>query len=503
MKKLILIKYIIILLGITPILSSCNSWLEVNPSDRIMEGDVFSDRKNFLSTLNGVYLEITSTDLYGENLSFGMIDVMGQYYNVSGDHPYQLFSTFKYGETKVKERMDKIWQKAYNMIVNCNTIIEKCGDENEVLGKTLHPIVKGEAIALRAMLHFDILRLFGPIYRDNKDKKCIPYVTSSVPEIKPLESAEAIMSSIIKDLETAKSLLANDPIITEGVRNFDSPLGENDLYYRQYRLNYYAVKALLARANLWAGNKTEAMKYATEVINECQKPIAEGEENTQIFPFVSEEFATHADYPDRVFSTEVIFGLYNITRNDIFTKRYSYSLGTNAIFNFAGEFTDGRVSELYTDQNDYRYKMWAVETIKNKQVNYFRKFEAVNGRKEWSTEAYRYMMPIIRISEMYLIAAECATTMEESVEKYLNKIRRARKCLDFGVSTPTELERNIVEEYRRETICEGQMFFVYKRLVYRNIPNCTEKTGNKNIELESYVVPLPDSEISQRPDYVK
>lgn len=503
MKKLILIKYILIILGVTPILASCNSWLEVDPNDRIMEGDVFSTRKNFLSTLNGVYLELASSDLYGENLSFGMIDVMGQYYNVSGDHPYTRFSIFDYASENVKDRMDKVWTKSYNMIVNCNTIIEKCGNENAVLGETLQPIVKGEAIALRAMLHFDMLRLFGPIYRDNKEKLSIPYMTSSVPVVVPLESAEAIMSHILKDLETAKELLANDPIITEGARNFDDPLGDNGLYYRQYRLNYYAVKALLARAHMWAGNKAEAMKYATEVISECQKPVTEDEESIQIFPFVSDEFAIHPTYPDRVFSSEVIFGLYNIKRNDLFTKNFHYSLPSIAILNFAGEYTDGRISELYTDQNDYRYKMWGIETIKNKQVNYLRKFEEVNGDARWSTEAYRFMMPLIRISEMYLIAAECAPSVSDAVEKYLNIIRRARKCLNLGISTPDVLEKNIVEEYRRETLCEGQMFFVYKRLVYRNIPDCAKKTGNKNIELGSYVVPLPDSEISQRTDYVK
>lgn len=504
MKKLILIKYILILLGVTPILASCNSWLEVDPNDRIMEGDVFSTRKNFLSTLNGVYLELTNPDLYGANLSYGMIDVMGQYYNVSsGDHTYYLFSEYEYGEDVVKKRMDKIWTQSYNMIVNCNTIIEKCGDANEVLGETLHPIVKGEALALRAMLHFDILRLFGPIYRDNKDKKYIPYVTSSAPKIEPLESAEAIMTHILNDLEAAKVLLANDPIITEGARNFDSPIGENDLYYRQYRLNYYAVKALLARAHLWAGNKTEALKYATEIISECQKPIAEGEDNTQIFPFSSDEYALHPVYPDRVFSTEVIFGLYNITRNKIFTENFSPSLSVTAILNFAGEFADGRIPELYPDQNDTRYKMWAEETIKNVPTNFFSKFGAVDGNSNWSTESYRYMMPIIRISEMYLIAAECTPNISEALEKYLNKIRRARKCMDLGASTESELEKNIVEEYRRETICEGQMFFVYKRLVYQNIPNGKEKTDNINIELSSYVVPLPDSEISQRTDYIK
>ena len=45
---------------------------------------------------------------------------------------------------------------------------------------------------------------------------------------------------------------------------------------------------------------------------------------------------------------------------------------------------------------------------------------------------------------------------------------------------------------------EGQMFFFYKRKEIVNIPDGTQASGTKNVELNKYVVPLPDSETSQR-----
>lgn len=498
MKRNNIIKYLFVLFGLSQI-ASCNSWLDVPSTDRIMENVAFGSRSKFLSTLNGVYVEMASSNLYGMNLSYGMMDVMGQYYCIVPDHSQRIHSTYSYADKVSKSTMDDIWSKAYNMTINCNTIIEKCDQiGEEILGSTLTPIVKGEALALRAMFHFDILRLFGPIYSEStKDVECIPYSTKSYTSVSPLESAESIATKIIADLKAAELLLANDPVITEGPRNYDGLEGSNDYYYRQYRLNYFAVKALLARVNLWIGNKSEAFKYAKEVIDACQPEGVPVED--MLFPPVDISYATHSKYPDRVFSSEVLFSLYHIKRDDLFKNSFSYNLKSTSILNFAGTFSEGRISELYSDQNDYRYKMWVDKVVDDKPVNYCTKYEGVAGDDYWSTAQYRYMIPLIRLGEIYLIAAECSTDIKEGV-KYVNKLRLARNCSDIDASSESELQTMILSEFRREMLGEGQMFFMYKRLAMENIPDGAQPSGNKNMNLGSYVVPLPDSETSQRED---
>src|SRR5690606_23926332 len=127
----------------------------------------------------------------------------------------------------------------------------------------------------------------------------------------------------------------------------------NDFYYRQYRLNYYATKALLARAYLWQGNKASALQYAQEILAEAQTS-----ENA-IFPFVSFANAVDPEHPDRVFSTEVLFALYDVNRVKTYDALFTIPLITSERLSFDATGTDMvRVEELYDDDNDYRKRIW-------------------------------------------------------------------------------------------------------------------------------------------------
>ncbi|RYE41205.1 MAG: hypothetical protein EOP48_24100, partial [Sphingobacteriales bacterium] len=231
---------------------SCKKWVDVKPNDRLSEEQLFSTKEGYMKALNGVYVEMANTSLYGQNMTTGAVDVLAQYYYLNSSvHTYFNYTTFVYTDANVKVTFDNTWKKAYELVANCNVILEKCGDApTTVLPEPYFSIIKGEALALRGMLHFDMLRLFGPIYSEaNKAKPAIPYVNKTGYDIAPIIGSEQVMELLISDLKTASSLLENtDPIRKEGVRNSANPTGSNDLYYRQYRLNYYAIQALLARA---------------------------------------------------------------------------------------------------------------------------------------------------------------------------------------------------------------------------------------------------------------
>lgn len=151
--------------GLVLLLVSCNSWLEVDPEDRIMDNTLFKDKEGFMTALNGVYSELNKTSLYGRNLTMGMIDVMAQYYNCNiADHAYARYMDYSYEDATYKTQIDNIWSGLYTMIANCNAIIEHCGNGNSVLPDEYYRMIKGEAIGLRAMMHLDLLRMFGPIW---------------------------------------------------------------------------------------------------------------------------------------------------------------------------------------------------------------------------------------------------------------------------------------------------------------------------------------------------
>ncbi len=467
-------------------LSACESWIDINPSDRMTEKMLFNDREGFVKALNGVYIEMNTDQLYGKELTAGALDVMGQYYSAASvsSHVYKQYASLVFTNASEKNMFEDVWQKSYLLIACCNTIIEKCGDYNENLPQPYFGMIKGEALALRAMLHFDLLRLFGPVPSE-LSKPGIPYQTASKQEVTALLSGSKVLELVITDLKEAMRLLeTSDPYLAEDL----SVYSETDLRYRQYRLNYYAVKALLARAYLWGNDRTNAYTTATQVLRAVQVPGAE------LFPFVTNAAATNTLAPDRVFSTEVLFGIYNSSREKLHEALFVPTLEATHLLTFAGSLNDGRVDELYDDKNDYRFKVWANYNNNGVPVLYHRKFEDFadnTGNKD-----YRYMMPLIRLSEMLLIAAECSEDPDEAVS-YLNTLRNARNC--FSVYPGQDALINYISaEYRKEMLGEGQIFFFYKRRGMVNIPTGAQATGTMNVELPKYVIALPDSETSQR-----
>ena len=201
-----------------------------------MEKDLFEEREGFLMALNGVYLNMNSSSNYGGNLSAGIIDVMAQYYNcTTSEHNYSGYQSYAYDSKTSKDRFETVWKTTYSQISNLNAILEHCGDGNPVLPELYYKLIKGEALGLRAMLHFDMLRLFGPLWTE-KEQASIPYQTSSERIVEPLLSADSVLNCVLTDLTRAADLLKDvDPVITDGARNYSGGENGNDLFYRQYR----------------------------------------------------------------------------------------------------------------------------------------------------------------------------------------------------------------------------------------------------------------------------
>lgn len=483
------IKNILLYLILIGTLVSCNKWIDVKPTDRLSEDLLFADKTGFVKALNGVYIEMANTSLYGQFMTAGAVDVLAQYYYIVGTtNPYSDYCTFNYTSAGSKSGFDNAWKKAYELIINTNIIIEKSGNApSAVLPNPYYGMVKGEALALRAMLHLDMLRLFGPIWSEaNKSIVCIPYSTSASAEISPLLSADQVMNNIMTDLTDALELLKNtDPVITEGVQNTANSTGSNDFYYRQYRLNYYGVKALLARASLWKGDKVNALRFAKELIEEVQKP------EKPIFPFVTFAAATNAEKPDRMFSPEVIFSIYTINRKSMYDNLFAAEQNKDLRLAFnAGNADKARADAMYEDKNDYRYRIWENINTGNQSILTNQKYKDIDGPG-------RYMIPIIRLSELYLIAAECSGSLSEGTV-LLNKMRTSRNIVSVTPSNTDELKAAITSEYRKEMIGEGQLFYYFKRNSFQSVPNNAVLVGNKTMALNNYVVPLPDSETSLR-----
>lgn len=483
MKKII---YTMII-ACTTLFASCDSWLEVKPYDQIAEGELQKSEEGYQKMLNGIYIDLNSDALYGQTLSVEMIEVMGGAYSIGSDNSvwgnYKDLSSYQYNTEYWRNRLDQTWNKAYALILNCNKILETIDGNKNLFTDGSYYIIKGEALALRAMLHFDMLRLFGPVYSKDSDKKAIPYYTKQTNSPEPILTAQEVMEKITTDYEDALNYLANDPVKTEGTMMSSTEDGSsNFLRYRALRLNYYAVEALMARAYLYMGNKTEAFKYATDVIKTADQ---------NIFPFVDKNLVigSPAD-PDRIFSSEVLFALTNTSRGTIHKNFFDPSRLPNYVFrmddSMMSNLVYGGAAATGGYQDDYRYRACWMATGSNR---YFYKYSdmVANGSIQ------NTMIPMVRLGEMFLIAAESQSGDLKAGVQYVNALRRNR-----GVASLTTLTPDLLKyEYIRELYGEGQLFFLYKRL---NSDIITSATSSKNPKASDliFVVPLPDTETENR-----
>ena len=437
--------------------------------------------------LNGIYIDLNSDALYGQTLSVEMIEVMGGAYTIGTDNSvwgnYKDLSSYQYNTEYWRDRLDQTWNKAYALILNCNKILETIDGNKNLFTDGSYYIIKGEALALRAMLHFDMLRLFGPVYSKDSDKKAIPYYTKQTNSPEPILTAQEVMEKITADYEDALNYLANDPVKTEGTMMSSTEDGSsNFLRYRALRLNYYAVEALMARAYLYMGNKTEAFKYATDVIKTADQ---------NIFPFVDKNLVigSPAD-PDRIFSSEVLFALTNTSRGTIHKNFFDPSRLPNYVFrmddSMMSNLVYGGAATTGGYQDDYRYRACWMATGSNR---YFYKYSdmVANGSIQ------NTMIPMVRLGEMFLIAAESQSGDLKAGVQYVNALRRNRGVANLTTLTPDLLKY----EYIRELYGEGQLFFLYKRL---NSDIITSATSSKNPKASDliFVVPLPDTETENR-----
>lgn len=463
--------------------ASCDKWLDVKPYDKISQDELLSTEEGFIKLLNGIYVELNSDILYGGALSVEMIEIMGGAYLMGTDKSvwgnYSDLSQHEYGTEYWRARMNETWNKAYSLILNCNLLLENLETTDVQFTSDNYKIIKGEALALRAMLHFDMLRIFGPVYSRNPQQAAIPYYKKYTVTPNALLSAQEVASEITHDLLEARILLANDPIRKTGVM-MESPADGSSVFmnYRNLRLNYYAVTGLLARASLYFGEKEAAYSYSTEVIDAA---------SSGIFPFVDKSLVTGSpDDPDRIFSSEILFSLTHTQRNKLFKNYFDPSRIPNYVFRMDNEVMSNLIygggALTGGNQDDYRYRVNWVATGANR---YFYKYsDMVDVGNIRNT-----MIPMLRLGEMYLIAAESYSSDISAGLPYVNLLRAQR-----GVGNLQELTSELLQyEYIRELFGEGQLFYMYKRMYS---PIIVSAAATKNIQPSDavFVVPLPDSE---------
>lgn len=469
---------------------SCSKWLDVLPSDIVDGDELFKEGSGYRNALNGIYKQMSSSKMYGQELTWGTAEFMGQSYNPStfSSKVYGEIAAYNFSGMKAQSLIESIWSTTYNTIANCNSIIgriEAEPDSKFVGGRLEKNLILGEALAVRALLHFEMLTYFAPSLAKKHDGVWIPYVENFPDVTAGYVTVEKCLELCIRDLKLAQGLVEPFDTQTAPVNHrlwlglihrfkIDSS-GEGarpkDVFYgfRGYRMNLAAVYAVLARVYSYAGQHDLASAEAQKVIDYS----VDTEATALAFVFTSSA-NVKGDYK---MTDDLIFCLSVPTLIDNFVP-YTSSDNTFVMAS--------RYSDHFDSETDYR-KTTLLSTSGRtmKPLKY-----TIPAVSNLNTSASLDMIPIIRLSEMYYIQAEYYASLQQfdKATASLEAVRKGRNCgaglLEGKIFSAQTFQTELLKEIRREFPCEGRAFYYFKKYGAKLATNMSD---------ESYYFPLPET----------
>lgn len=434
MYKVVFVKYFLLAALISVSFASCKKWTDVDAPLQVDQSTVYSTEDGFREVLNGVYLQMGNRSTYGRDMTFGLMSVLGRSYDTTISpaiaNLYYQGAQYNFQDAEVKATFKEMWNGLYLGIANLNELLANVESKKNFFTGNNYNTFKGEALGLRAFLHFDLLRMFAPSpAAAGLNVPAIPYITKLSPYAVPSSTTAAVIDSCVADLLTAQSLLSHDDMTTS-------------------RITLWGVKGLLARIYLYKGDIANAKNQALAVINSNKFPLSDN--STTDLMFTKEQLFSlfsslniAISYNKSVFNTNPPLGFTTLNQTALFVT------GSGATSDKRKAFVDPSTG------------------IATGNIISPRKFYSNN-------QATVNVLPMIRITEMYYIAAECATANLDSLTatNLLDSVRVHRSLPKYTVTAlkTDSLNVEIRKEYQKEFLGEGQAFFFFKR---KNLPIST------------------------------
>ena len=461
----------------------CGNFLDINPESEVVNDDMFSTAEGVEDALYGVYMSMVKEDMYGGDMSVLFPEILAQ--NFLTDEGYWIYlSRLDYSDVYARVSCKDMWIQSYLVISYLNNIIENL-DQKSVKDFKYYDLYRGEALGLRAAIHFDLLRLFAVHINstnENAKAEAIPYVTKYTFKVTPFSSVEEVYEKVITDLKEAEICLVEDKILMPKIRKGG---GKGFTGARELHFNLYAAQAMLARVYWMKGDLTNAKKYADKVIQ------------SEKFQFVDQEdLATFMKR--RISLSETIWGLYTTEISSFLYDMHMVKTLMTLPSNWKLLYKNTEGPEPGEDK---RLSAWFLskENTGNSKDICVKIMDESNDASEYSGGAY-FGFSMIRIPEMYYIMAEALLEEgdKEHARDYLDAVVSARgmvKFADRDTGKDITLD-DIMNERRKELFGEGQWWFCLKRLnrdIYVDALDATLK-GSDRI----YTLPLPTEELDPR-----
>jgi hypothetical protein len=465
------------------ILASCKkSFYDLQPYDALPVNTAIKSDADLNVMLNGMYSGLRATDLYGRTLPVkGDLAADNVYLRTGNSGRYLPFRDFN--ETTANSEANNVWNDAYSVIKSANQVINSTLASSKSVDE-----LKGEAYAVRALMHFELVRNFAHPYTVAPNDPGVPIVTQFVQNaLPPRNTVKEVYTQIISDLTKAFTLVT----LNQGEVLTISTTGQTRTMTSEY-FSKYAVKALLAKVYLTMGDWANAKTAALDVINNSGFSLVDTGDYTAYWADPS----ARADKVETLF--EISSDAADNNQSDQLSSFYDYEVPpvgygdlwiTNDLYNQYSP-TDVRTSVIIVGQAPGGQTIY----VNNKYSN------TTNSSDKDDTK-------VLRFADVVLILAEAYANLNDDANAllWLNDLAQNRDPAFGGYSSSgAQLKADIINERRKELAFEGDRYWDLMRL---NLP-ITNHIKNQipftpfpiSVNDIHRIFPIPQTEIDVNPN---
>lgn len=476
MNKIKSVIIIILFLG----LSSCDDdFLDVTPSN---SGDASTSIQTLADAkvmLTGIMSNMTSSNYYGRNFILYGDAKGGDLTTFSMGRGLDGLYSFNHSPTTGS--YSGFWNSIYNSILQTNNLIVNIEKLQAAGVEANFDDVKGQALTARALMYFDLVRIYGKPYSYDKESYGVPNILVPLDALEqPLRASVATnYNQIITDLIAAQPLLSKSK--TSGY------------------LNYYANLALQARVYLNMEQYPAALTAAQEIIDSGVYSLYSNSEWVNSW---AGQFGKESIFELAILPSEADLGNSSLS---VYLRRSGHG-SASAIGQFIA--SDYYLNRLGEDPNDVRWGILDYDEVSATHMGASYKYSgdiALAGDGKSTVTAVN--IKVIRLSEIYLIAAEAAFHSDKDLAAtYLNAIRK--RAPDLAPATDGTISIDmILDEKSKELFTEGQRYFdllrLNKNIVFNDdLGGVPISTRTKTIDRSFYktILPISQEEINANPE---
>ncbi|HEY4111683.1 RagB/SusD family nutrient uptake outer membrane protein [Puia sp.] len=456
-----LYKNLLVVLAAGTILGSCSkSFVEKTPANYIPTDEALSTASSLQSALNGTYAEIRNVSQFGRDWPVTG-DLMADNTFLEARNSGRYVQQWAYAVPITDQVPQDMWAESYTGILRCNQIIDA-----KVTGAD---DVKAQAYAIRALLYFKLVTTWGKNYTTDSSSLGVPLVLHYDVTAEPQRSSVGtVYNQIVSDLTAA---MASAPDYSSSIT-----------------LSNYAIEGLLARVYLYMGQYQKALDKANDVINNGPFSLVD-----------PSGFASFWANPTP--NTNATETMFEVDSDPVNNNNFD-DLGGIYFLGYQDLYASSQLVALYSATDVRNNWLLAGKTKGGAKAYLVVKYPNTNNNDKDN-------LKVIRLSEVYLIAAEASARLGQNTDAqdFVNAVAETRDPAFTGyTSTGATLVSDIATERRKELAFEGDRLFDMTRLgltiVRASNPGAATVGDGLTIDATDplRLAPIPQQEILRNPN---